>query len=97
MDSDAVDSIMRGQSFKSAKNFSWKKVITKLESYTPTLLNTLESVVKIKTKRSNNDAIIVVCFSIFFKHRYQNMNIVQKIVSLILDTGHSTKQVSYRE
>ena len=33
--SDIVDSIMRGQSIKSAKNFSLKKVITKLEAYAP--------------------------------------------------------------
>ena len=35
MASDAVDSIMRGQSIKSAMIFSWKKVIAKLEAFTP--------------------------------------------------------------
>ena len=35
MASDVVDSITRGQSIKSAKNFSWKKVITELEAYAP--------------------------------------------------------------
>ena len=31
----SVDSIMRGQSIKSAKNCSWKKLITELEAYAP--------------------------------------------------------------
>ena len=35
MVSDAVDSFMRSQSIKIAKNFSWKKVIIVLEAYAP--------------------------------------------------------------
>ena len=35
MASDAVDSLMRGQSINVVKNFSWKKVITELEAYAP--------------------------------------------------------------
>ena len=39
-----------------------------------------------KEKRSNHDAIIVLCSSILFKHCYQNMSIVQKIVFFTLVT-----------
>ena len=52
---DAVDSIMKS---KSAKNFSWKKVIIKLEAYYTGIC------CQNQKEKSNHYAIIVVCLGL---------------------------------
>ena len=96
MASDNAGSIMRSQSIEDMKGFTWKKALDDVALHAPTLLYVLESLTETKTERSNREAVIVVCSSLLFKHRYQYMSIVQKIVSLILYTGHSSKKVSFR-
>ena len=46
------------------------------------------------TKRPISMAIIGVCAAIILRNKNMNMNLVQHIISLILNTGHASKQVS---
>ena len=46
------------------------------------------------TKRPTSMAIIGVCAAIILRNKNMHMNLVQHIVSLILNTGHASKQVS---
>ena len=87
MASDNAGSIMRSQSIEDMKGFTWKKALDDLALHAPTLLYLLESLTETKTERSNREAVIVVCSSLLFKHRYQYMSRVQKIVSLIFTLG----------
>ena len=93
MASDTTGSILRSQCVDDVKSFTWRKVTNELAIYAPTLLQILKAVTDTKTERRNRDATIAVCASVLLKYRYQNMSFVQKIVSLILYTGHSSKQV----
>ena len=48
---------------------------------------------RIKAKRPCNTAILGVCASILLRHKNVHMNALQRIISLVLHTGHSAKQV----
>ena len=92
--SDNFDSITRQKSIDSVKNF--KHVITsingELRSRAPTLLTM--SCLKTAKPRKNTQSIVAVIFSIICKYRRPSFCLVQRIISLLLYTGHASKQVS---
>lgn len=94
--SDDFDSITRQKSIDSVKNF--KHVLTsihgELRSRAPTLLSLLMSCLKTAKPRKNSKSIVAVIFSIICKHRRPSSCFIQRIISLILYTGHASKQVS---
>ena len=49
---------------------------------------------KSKSRLTSNTAVIGVCAGIILRHANHHMNLVQRLISLILDNGHSSKQVS---
>ncbi len=55
----------------------------------------LTAATKTRTKRTNQEAVIGMCFAIIIKHRNPTLNLLQKIISLVLYSGHSSKQVSF--
>ena len=69
-------------------------VLQELHVHAHNLLHLLNSITSTKTDRDNQKAIIGMCASILLKHRYSKMSLVQKIVSVILYAGHTSKQVS---
>ena len=90
-----VDSIL-GLPIKSFKNFSWKDLILEMKHHSPTLLSLLTSFNKTtqKRSRSNPECIIGICTAILCKHRCNRMSFLQKLLSVMLYSGHTTKQVS---
>lgn len=60
----------------------------------PTFLSLLKWALKTRRARQNYNAIIAVIMSIICKNRKASVCLFQRIVSLILYTGHSSKQVS---
>ncbi len=46
-----------------------------------------------RTYRPSNSAVLGVCASILLRHKNQQMNVLQRVVSLILHRGHAGKQV----
>ena len=68
-------------------------VLQELHVHAPNLLHLLNSITSTKTDRDNQKAIIGMCASILLKHHYSKMSLVQKIVSVILYAGHTSKQV----
>ena len=60
----------------------------------PTLLSLLKWALKTRRARQNYNTIIAVIISIIGKNRKTSVCLFQRIVSLILYTGHSNKQVS---
>jgi len=75
------------------QTFSWKKIIDELVVKAPIFVGILRACLKTRRNRQNTDAIIVICASILLKHRYNKINLVQKVLSLILYAGHTGKQV----
>ena len=49
---------------------------------------------KFKSRLPSNTAVLGVCAGIILRHANHHMNLVQRLVSLILDNGHSSKQAS---
>ena len=45
-------------------------------------------------RRTSNEIVRVVCASIILRHRNQEMNLLQKIISVVLHRGGAAKQVS---
>ncbi len=95
MASDKVNSILQSTNANDLKCFSWNSLLTELTQFAPLMSSVLVSATKTRAPRSNTKAVIGMCAAIILKHRNPRMNIVQKINSLILYAGHSSKQVSF--
>ena len=94
--SDNFQSILRLKTTDSVKNFNHivSTIIGEMEKIAPTLLSLLKSCLKTKKPRPNTDVFLAVILSIVCKNRRPAACIIQRIVSLILYAGHSSKQVS---
>ena len=98
------NSILRQSSFEAIQNFSWKSLSKELQQVAPTLYRVLSGCTNVtrrirsspKNKKEGhmNETVLGVCASILLRHRNVHMNAVQHIVSLILNAGHSGKQVA---
>lgn len=89
-----VDSILRQTSCESLSNFQWTDLIGELQKYAPTLMTVLKACTKTRRHRRNRNGVIGMCAAMLLKFRYNRMSLVQKLISTILYTGHSGKQVS---
>ena len=94
MCSDSTNSILRSQSCHDLKEFTWSKLLLELAETAPILLTILQESTRTRRPRPNQAAVIGMCFSILLKHRFREMSLVQKILTLILHAGHSAKQVA---
>lgn len=93
---------LRESSIEAVKSFSWSDIAAELERHAPTLFNVLKGCVGVKprkrlsskrSKRPNQLIILCVCGAILLRNKNANMNLLQRVVSLILNAGHVSKQV----
>ena len=96
MCSDNVNSILKSLNTDELKLFTWDKVLSELKLHAPVLTNILLSCTKTKAVHKNQTGTVGFIASILFKYKYNRMNLVQKIISLILYAGHCAKQVNYK-
>ena len=47
----------------------------------------------VKSKRPSDSTVLGMCASILLRHKNLHMNLVQRMVSIMLNNGHSSKQV----
>ncbi|XP_019861291.1 PREDICTED: uncharacterized protein LOC109589693 [Amphimedon queenslandica] len=92
----SVNSILCSQSPDHLKFFHWDMIYNELQSKAPVLLQFLVSATNTKTKRKNRIAVICTCAAIILKYRYRNLNLLQKVLSLILYSSHCSKKVYSR-
>ena len=97
MTSDNAKSVLRSQDADILKTFHWDTLLRELSKFTPVLRMLLAAATKTRVPRSNTDAVIGMCAAILLSHQNPTMNLVQKINSLILYAGHSSKQVWYSQ
>ena len=92
--SDDFDSIMRLKTKGSVKDFNHiiSTINKELQTKTPTLLSLLQWCFQ-KKLSSNTDVPIATIVSIMCKHGRSSACVLQRIISLILYSGHSSKQV----
>ena len=93
MVSDHTSSVLRNQKLEGMRKFTWNLLIDELKVQAPNFLHLLSSLTRTKSERDNQKAIIGFCASILLKHRYSKMSLVQKVISIILYAGHTSKQV----
>lgn len=63
------------------------------QSYVPVLVSLLEAFTHAKTLCINITVLMEMCAGLVLKHRFSEMSLVQKIISLVLYAGHSDNQV----
>jgi len=76
-------------------------LLDELQDTAPTLLHLLRSCVTVKkppshqwkTNRSRDTTIVGLCAAILLRHRNYQMNLVQRVISIMLYSGHASKQV----
>ena len=90
--SDNFESILRLKTKDSVKDINHiiSTIKKELNRKAPTLLSLLQWCKKV---RSNSDELIATIVSIMCKHRRPSACIIQRVISLILYSGHSSKQV----
>lgn len=91
-----VNSVLRGKTNESLKNFDWHTYLTEIQSNAPVLHKILLGSAK-KNDRVNKSGVIGMCIAILLKIRSNKMNLIHKIIGLILYTGHSGKQVKQND
>ena len=74
---------------------NWKQVEREMAMRCPLLLRILTAATRTRSERANRTTTIVMCFAVIVKHRNPNVNLLQKIISLILYAGHCSKQVCF--
>ena len=66
-----------------------------MKTRAPTLLYILESCTETRKVRKNKEAIVGLITAILCKHRRPSASLLQRIVSIILYSGHASKRVSF--
>ena len=95
--SDSCKSILRSNKKDVdhlLKSFEWKMLLSEVKETMPVLLNLLTKCTKTPTERNNSDAVIAVIIAILAKHRRPQASLIQKIISILLYSGHCSKKVS---
>lgn len=95
MSSDDAKSILQSSNPDDLKEFKWDTLLCELSKYAPVMSRLLLLATKTKRPRLNQKAVIGVCAAILINHRNSKMSLVQKLTSLILYAGHTSKQVIY--
>ena len=90
----SVDSLLKENSTTAFQEFSWNNLIKEIQDHAPLLLSVMTACTKTRSYRPNRNSTIGMCIAMLLKYHYKNMCLVQKILSLVLYAGHSSKQVS---
>ena len=96
MSSTKASSVLQSQDVTQLKLFSWDVLLNELSDVAATLKKILICATKARATRSNTNGVIGICSAILLNYRNPRMNLIQKIISLILHAGHSSKQVLFR-
>ena len=92
--SDKRASILCDTSDAAMKGFSWESVWLELQHSTPFLMATLEHPFPAKARNERMKPLLCTCAAMLLKWRQPKMCHVQAAISLVLQAGHSGKQVS---
>ena len=94
-------SMLRDNSLDALTSFTWDAFVGELQERCPTLLQCLQQATKRKRRVSKarksyaiqDNTVIGLCAAIIMRHRHVRMNLVQRIISLLLYSEHTSKQV----
>ena len=101
--SKKVNSILCKRDFSSIQSFDIPAVIKEMEEYAPSVLTILRGCLlgrkpskhkKLKSRIVDVDLLVSVCCALLLRGRSQRMNLLQRIISIVLYCGHTSKRVS---
>lgn len=95
--STKTPSMLRKCTVKAMKKFNWEDLVTELKDTSPTFCQVLQGVFRRRRKASkrrksyaiSESAVVGMCVAILLRHHNVNMNLVQRIVSALLYSGHA--------
>ena len=104
-----TNSCLRQQDLAAMQIFTWDSLVSELESNAPTLHQVLKACVtvsrrqraqkrcgskkKVRSHHPESAAVLGLCAAVLLRHRNHSMSLVQRILSVILHSGHVGKQV----
>lgn len=86
------DSTLLTTDYENLKQFDWDKLYTTIQSKAPLLHGVLEACIPQNSRMKK--CVIVMCTVMLIK-THRRHTVVQAMVSLILHSGHTAKQVSF--
>ena len=99
--SKQASSILRKRSPDAMKSFTWADFIQEMEQSSPVFCQILKECVHRKRRKVSKQgvsyavddaAVIGMSAAILLRHRNTHMNLVQRIISTLLYSGHAPKQ-----
>lgn len=98
--SKRANSLLRATSAKKLSTFTWDLLAEELESKAPTLFAILMACVSVRRRKRttksrcvSNTTVLGVCAGILLRHSSLHINLIQRLIALILHSGHSGKEV----
>lgn len=91
--SDSANSIIRCDDLQKLKKFTWQSFSSEISKFAPVLKAVLQSTNNTRTTKTNFDVIMCMCVALIMRTRNPRMNLVQKMLSLILYAGQTSKEV----
>lgn len=101
--SKKVNSVLRKRDFSTIQTFNIQAVIKEMEEHAPSVLTILRGCLlgrkpskqkKMKSRIIDIDLLVSVCCALLLRGRSQRMNLLQRIISIVLYCGHTSKRVS---
>lgn len=87
-------SIIGGSAPEQMKKFKWRFILKNANTYMPALLYLLRNCLKTPTKRDNENSVLGMIVCMLAKQRIPQLCLLQKIISLLLYSGHRSKKVN---
>ena len=91
-------SVLKDTSVRALENVDWCKVMTEMKERAPDLLDFLATVASLRVKQNIDKQVPPVCmiYAMLMNQRWQELSLVQKIATVVLGIGHSSKKmISY--
>lgn len=92
--SNDSQSILLDKSNGTLQTFQWKQLEDELATHSATLFSILKQGTKVSRASGQQQALIGVIIAIMCKHRRSSASLIQRLVSIILYSGHASKNVS---
>ena len=89
-------SILKNTSVESLESVDWCNVMKEMKDRAPDILDFIATVAAPRLKKNVDGQVPPVCmvYAMMMNQRWQELSLVQKIATIILGVGHSSKKVN---
>lgn len=76
------------------EHFTWETMWQEMAKVTPSLLSLLQACTPTQAASERVKTVVCLCTAILAKFQNSKLSLVQAVISLIMQTGHASEQVS---